>query len=83
MKRVHDYGARENDNSHTIAEFNCTCELERVVKASLQLQVEALPLVLQHDGADPSEEVGVVVGDPGLGSVATLVIGDLHKSQNR
>ena len=44
------------------------------MEASLQLQVEALPLLLQDDGADPAEEVGVVVGDPGLGSIAALII---------
>ena len=42
------------------------------MKASLQLEVEALLLVLQDDGADPPEEVGVVVGDPCFSSISAL-----------
>jgi hypothetical protein len=49
-----------------------TCQLDRVVEAAFQLQVEALLLLLEDDGSNPAQEVGVVVADPSFGSVAAL-----------
>jgi hypothetical protein len=42
------------------------------VEAAFQLQVEALLLLLEDDGSNPAQEVGVVVADPSFGSVAAL-----------